>query len=97
MFLANAVKYQRGYIKSFSGAHAQIIEKLILRINSFLDAQHRKLIGCAWLFLGWTLHYVPFWAMGRVLYFHHYFPALLFNSMLTGLIDENYEISHILI
>ncbi|KAK9704260.1 MIR domain [Popillia japonica] len=68
VFLANAVKYQRGYIKSFS------------------DAQHRKLIGCAWLFLGWTLHYVPFWAMGRVLYFHHYFPALLFNSMLTGII-----------
>ncbi|KAI4469035.1 dolichyl-phosphate-mannose--protein mannosyltransferase [Holotrichia oblita] len=68
VFLFNAVKYQRGYIKSFT------------------DSQHKKLIGCAWLFLGWTLHYVPFWAMGRVLYFHHYFPALLFNSMLTGII-----------
>jgi dolichyl-phosphate-mannose-protein mannosyltransferase len=40
--------------------------------------------ACGWLFLGWALHYVPFWAMGRVLYFHHYFPALLFSSMLTG-------------
>ncbi|GJQ78343.1 hypothetical protein Trydic_g22172 [Trypoxylus dichotomus] len=68
VFLINAVKHQRGYIKSFSDAH------------------HQKLIGCAWLFLGWVLHYVPFWAMGRVLYFHHYFPALLFNSMLTGVI-----------
>ncbi|XP_034938393.1 protein O-mannosyl-transferase 2 [Chelonus insularis] len=38
-----------------------------------------------WLFIGWLLHYVPFWAMGRVLYFHHYFPALLYNSMLTGI------------
>lgn len=37
-----------------------------------------------WLFLGWCLHYVPFWAMGRVLYFHHYFPALIFNSLLSG-------------
>jgi dolichyl-phosphate-mannose-protein mannosyltransferase len=24
--------------------------------------------------------------MGRVLYFHHYFPALLFSSMLSGVI-----------
>lgn len=23
--------------------------------------------------------------MGRVLYFHHYFPAMLFSSMLTGI------------
>lgn len=38
----------------------------------------------AWLFTGWLLHYLPFWAMGRVLYFHHYFPAVIFNSMLTG-------------
>ncbi|XP_032689103.1 protein O-mannosyl-transferase 2 isoform X6 [Odontomachus brunneus] len=37
-----------------------------------------------WIFLGWILHYAPFWAMSRVLYFHHYFPALLFSSMLTG-------------
>lgn len=24
--------------------------------------------------------------MGRILYFHHYFPALLFSSMLTGVL-----------
>ncbi|XP_068194820.1 protein O-mannosyl-transferase 2 isoform X5 [Antennarius striatus] len=37
------------------------------------------------LLLGWLLHYAPFYAMGRVLYYHHYFPAMLFNSMLTGI------------
>jgi len=42
--------------------------------------------ACLWLFVGWALHYIPFWAMGRVLYFHHYFPALLYSSMLTGVI-----------
>jgi hypothetical protein len=48
------------------------------------ESKHRMSSACGWLFLGWALHYVPFWAMGRVLYFHHYFPALLFSSMLTG-------------
>ena len=26
--------------------------------------------------------------MGRVLYYHHYFPALLFSSMLSGVIID---------
>jgi dolichyl-phosphate-mannose--protein O-mannosyl transferase len=34
---------------------------------------------------GWCLHYIPFYTMGRVLYFHHYFPALLFSNMLSAL------------
>ncbi|XP_066249068.1 protein O-mannosyl-transferase 2 isoform X1 [Euwallacea similis] len=54
-------------------------------IPSLSDPHRQKLKACAWLFVGWMLHYVPFWAMGRVLYFHHYFPALLFSSMLTGI------------
>jgi len=44
--------------------------------------------SCGWLFFGWLLHYVPFWSMGRVLYFHHYFPALLFASMISGVIID---------
>ncbi|XP_044730943.1 protein O-mannosyl-transferase 2 [Chrysoperla carnea] len=54
-----------------------------------------KLMTAVWLFVGWILHYVPFWAMGRVLYFHHYFPALLFSSMLTGVMLD-YIISGII-
>lgn len=38
-----------------------------------------------WSFLGWALHYIPFFFMGRVLYFHHYFPAFLFSCMLTAM------------
>ncbi|XP_034077787.1 protein O-mannosyl-transferase 2 [Gymnodraco acuticeps] len=37
------------------------------------------------LFLAWLLHYAPFYTMGRILYYHHYFPAMLFSSMLTGI------------
>ncbi|CAG9126824.1 unnamed protein product [Plutella xylostella] len=44
--------------------------------------------GSGWCFLGWALHYVPFWTMGRILYFHHYFPALVFSCMLTGTLIE---------
>lgn len=51
---------------------------------SACTAQRQSLQAAAWLFVGWLLHYLPFWAMGRVLYFHHYFPALIFNSLLTG-------------
>ncbi|XP_023159697.2 protein O-mannosyl-transferase 2 [Drosophila hydei] len=55
------------------------------RVVSAQSQQHMSLQAAAWLFIGWLLHYLPFWAMGRVLYFHHYFPALIFNSLLTGI------------
>lgn len=55
-----------------------------IRLFFFLDSTGKSLKASVWLFIGWLLHYVPFWGMGRVLYFHHYFPALIFNCMLTG-------------
>ncbi|XP_047739382.1 protein O-mannosyl-transferase 2-like [Hyalella azteca] len=64
-------------------------------INKFLEKrgklslsqQDRRTVAlqsCCWLLLAWALHYLPFYFMGRILYYHHYFPALLFSSMLTG-------------
>ena len=44
----------------------------------------RYLHAAGWMFIGWMLHYLPFYMMGRVLYFHHYFPALMFSCMLSG-------------
>ena len=32
----------------------------------------------------WALHYFPFFVMGRVLYFHHYYPCLLFGILNVG-------------
>uniref|UniRef100_UPI00398EDA03 protein O-mannosyl-transferase 2 n=1 Tax=Pristiophorus japonicus TaxID=55135 RepID=UPI00398EDA03 len=46
---------------------------------------HVILRGARQLLLGWLLHYLPFYLMGRILYYHHYFPAMLFSSMLTAI------------
>ena len=43
---------------------------------------------CWWLLMGWAIHYAPFWAMARVLYFHHYFPAFLFSAMFGGVMID---------
>ncbi|XP_035213092.1 protein O-mannosyl-transferase 2-like isoform X1 [Stegodyphus dumicola] len=73
------------------------IVKLCLAVQKKRGYNHSKLLtdlnektmdACIWLFLGWALHYLPFFAMSRVLYFHHYFPALIFNSMLSAVIVD---------
>ncbi|RWS30869.1 Protein O-mannosyl-transferase 2-like protein, partial [Leptotrombidium deliense] len=52
------------------------------RINSRLTS------AAGSLFVAWLLHYLPFYAMGRVLYFHHYFPAAIFSSMLSAVVID---------
>ncbi len=37
---------------------------------------------------GWALHYFPFFLQGRVLYLHHYYPALLFAILNSGLLFD---------
>lgn len=37
---------------------------------------------------GWALHYLPFFSQGRVLYLHHYYPALLFAILNSGLLFD---------
>lgn len=49
----------------------------------------RVIKTCAWLLVGWSLHYFPFYLMGRVLYFHHYFPAFLISTMFSGILLEH--------
>jgi dolichyl-phosphate-mannose-protein mannosyltransferase len=34
--------------------------------------------------VGWALHYLPFIAMARVTYVHHYYPALYFSILTLG-------------
>lgn len=64
------------------------------RKNEQLDTNEsnyliRNLINAGfWFFLAWFIHYVPFYAMGRVLYYHHYFPASVFSSLLSAVLID---------
>ena len=40
-----------------------------------LEDECRIISGLGWMLLGWGLHYLPFFMMGRVLYQHHYYPS----------------------
>ncbi|ORZ24145.1 Dolichyl-phosphate-mannose-protein mannosyltransferase-domain-containing protein [Absidia repens] len=42
------------------------------------------------LFFGWFLHYIPFYIMGRVMYLHHYFPALYFSILLVPFLFDHF-------
>lgn len=56
-------------------------------LSTYLEAS-------VWILIGWLLHYVPFYFMGRVLYFHHYFPAFMFSCMQTS-ITYDYLITYL--
>lgn len=69
------------------GSTIAIAIKRGVQLPAELEGLTRVLLrGGGQLLLGWTLHYFPFFLMGRILYFHHYFPAMLFSSMLTGIL-----------
>lgn len=79
--------YQRSYFLLVS--YVCIRDKIIIikhQTNLIWVLEHSCVLmrGGGLLLLGWLLHYAPFFTMGRVLYYHHYFPAMLFSSMLTG-------------
>ncbi|CAG8443966.1 3298_t:CDS:2 [Cetraspora pellucida] len=41
-------------------------------------------------FIGWLLHYLPFYIMGRVTYLHHYFPALYFTILMCAFVLDHF-------
>ncbi|KAJ2923792.1 hypothetical protein H1R20_g13298, partial [Candolleomyces eurysporus] len=61
---------------------------LILRAKrGYRDFDNSKVLKydalCGFFFMGWSLHYFPFFLMQRQLFLHHYFPALYFAILLS--------------
>ncbi|BFZ53342.1 Dolichyl-phosphate-mannose--protein mannosyltransferase 2 [Savitreella phatthalungensis] len=52
------------------------------------QVDHLIYAGC-YPAIGWILHYMPFFIMGRVLYVHHYFPALWFAILTAGYLFDH--------
>ncbi|KAI0052691.1 glycosyltransferase family 39 protein [Auriscalpium vulgare] len=74
-------------------AYSAIRGLLVLRSQrGYRDFENTKVVKydalCGFLFIGWGLHYFPFFLMGRQLFLHHYLPALYFAIlMLCGVFD----------
>jgi len=69
------------------GLYALVRGFLILRQKrGYRDFDNTKVVKydtlCGFLFIGWALHYLPFFLMARQLFLHHYFPALYFAILL---------------
>ncbi|KAG4306358.1 hypothetical protein PORY_000346 [Pneumocystis oryctolagi] len=63
-----------------------ILDQVLLRRGLILIRESRKLFYTYTLFffLFWVIHYFPFYLMGRKLFLHHYLPAHVASSLLTG-------------
>lgn len=62
------------------------------RLTLFLSSAEKNsyfFAGLQVCFLGWLLHYFPFYIMGRVTYLHHYFPALYFAILMECFILDH--------
>ncbi|THH05810.1 hypothetical protein EW145_g4530 [Phellinidium pouzarii] len=74
-------------------SYAAVRGLLILRQQrGFRDFENTRVTKydsiCGFLFMGWALHYFPFYLMARQLFLHHYFPALWFSILMCcGVFD----------
>lgn len=63
-----------------------LLGKVIYRRRQLKSPSKRDFFLVFLSFGGWATHYLPFFFIGRVLYFHHYFPALFFAILSIGFV-----------
>lgn len=54
----------------------------------FTGSRSRLYNSTGFFFLAWATHYFPFYVMGRQLFLHHYLPAHLASTLVTGALVE---------
>lgn len=60
----------------------------VLNVLSIIATRNRFNRTGGFFLLLWITHYIPFYAMGRTLYLHHYLPAMACNYLLIGSVFE---------
>lgn len=78
---------------SLLAVYAGIISADQLSLRRGVDAldqrtRLRLYNSTGFFFLAWAMHYLPFYLMGRQLFLHHYLPAHLASSLVTGALLE---------
>jgi dolichyl-phosphate-mannose-protein mannosyltransferase len=57
-------------------------------LTNILGTRSRLYNSTGFFFLAWATHYLPFYLMGRQLFLHHYLPAHLASTLVTGALLE---------
>lgn len=85
--LGNPAGYWTGTVVAILFLAYLAADQLFLRRGvDTLSPRFRRRVYNSGLFLlvGYILHYLPFFPMGRQLFLHHYLPALIFKYLLLG-------------
>lgn len=69
-----------------------LLDEILHRIRMRKNPVTKKIFFTFFILTGYLIHYLPFFIIGRVLYFHHYFPALVFKMMCLGVVCRNKKI-----
>ena len=85
------LRAKRQYQDLNNSEFCQWISSFCLMIFTATVAFYDRL--CAFLTMGWLLHYVPFFIMQRQLFLHHYLPALYFSILMLGAVFDFTTIS----
>jgi dolichyl-phosphate-mannose--protein O-mannosyl transferase len=68
--------------------HRLFASRRAAAFNAVVEPLSKHVASAGWLYLGWCLHYLPFFLMSRDLYVHHYYPALVFSTCLSGVLVD---------
>ncbi|ELQ73955.1 Dolichyl-phosphate-mannose:protein O-mannosyl transferase [Trachipleistophora hominis] len=66
--------------------------KTLTQIRNRQRIDARMLIFCCLFCGGWAIHFLPFFFIGRVLYFHHYLPAMYFSMHTLLVFVRNHKL-----
>ncbi|KAK3857772.1 hypothetical protein Pcinc_035990, partial [Petrolisthes cinctipes] len=64
--------------------HFFSLKRGVKQPRSHVERRAAAVWWCWGLAVCWAVHYLPFFFMSRVLYYHHYCPAYIFSCMITG-------------